>query len=72
MCPISPNYLYVGIFIAAVIFSLYLASKGQSNPYENRTIFADAKRGNKWAKACVVYSIVFGVFMVAFFSCIGS
>lgn len=69
-CPISENYLYAAMLIAAVLFSIYLASKNQANPYENRNLLADAKAGNFWAKMNIGYAFIFGIFMIAFFSCL--
>ncbi len=69
ICPISPNYLYVAMLIAVVLFSFYLGSKEQRNPYENRNLFADAKAGNKWAKINIAYALIFGLFMLVYFSC---
>jgi hypothetical protein len=69
MCPISHRYLYVAMLIAVVLFSFYLGSKEQPNPYENRNLMQDAKKGNFWARICLIYSLFFFVFMVVFFSC---
>jgi hypothetical protein len=69
MYPISPNYLYAAMMIAVVLFSLYLGSRDQPNPYDNRTVLKDAKAGNFWARMCVAYSFLIGIFMIAFFSC---
>lgn len=71
VCPISPDYLYWAMLVAAVLFSIYLASKKQSNPYDNRNLFADAKSGNIWARINIAYAVIFGVFMVFFFVCLG-
>lgn len=70
MCPISPNYLYAGMFVAVIFFSCYLGSKEQPNPYENREVWKDAKAGNFWARVCVGYSVVFGALLLAFFGCL--
>lgn len=70
MCPISPNFLYVGMLMAAVAFSFYLGSRQVSNPYENRRVWRDAKAGNLWAKICVIVSVLFGVLLLAFFGCL--
>ncbi len=71
MCPISPTYLYVGMLLAAGIFSFYLGSKAASSPYEKRQVWRDARAGNFWAKACVGASIALGLLLLAFFVCLG-
>ena len=70
MCPISPTYMYAAMVIATILFSLYLGSRDQSNPYEKKAVWKDAKAGRFWARMCVGYSVLFGTFLIAFYSCL--
>lgn len=70
VCPIHPDDLYIAMLIAVALFSFYLMSRDQPNPYDKRNLLADAKAGNKWARANLAYAVIFGCFMLGFGFCL--
>lgn len=69
-CSATITVLYWAMAGAVIVFSCYLLSKRDDNPYENRRPFRDAKRGNIWARLVVWYTYMFGLILVSHFACL--
>nr|WP_315229430.1 hypothetical protein [uncultured Albidiferax sp.] len=56
--------LFAGMTVLVILYSFYLGSRNNLNPYKDRSVFKDAKAGNFWARICLIFAFLYFIFMI--------
>ena len=60
--------LFAGMTVLVILYSFYLGSRNNLNPYKDRSVFKDAKAGNFWARICLIFAFLYFIFIFMIFS----